>query len=181
MDENDYIDYDCIDETGEDEMELRVKELKKLLMTAGGRCSLCKTYLFLFDKGKTTKIKASHISSRKPEFPSKEFDRFDPSITEEERNKKYENRILTCPECDLMIDNPDNTEYTIERLKEIKQKHENWIRETLKAPEIQEINDLSYVCLHCGAHGEVFIDSGHELDDVIPTCPDCGKELESIY
>jgi len=49
---------------GEEEREMCLPQgqLKKLIMSAGGRCSMCRDYLLLFDSGKTVTLNAAHIS-----------------------------------------------------------------------------------------------------------------------
>ena len=80
--------------------------------------------MFLNEKSDTNIGKECHISSHKPDHPSKEFSRYNPSLTDTERDKSYDNAIILCGVCHDIIDNPKNTQYTIEELHQIKEKHE---------------------------------------------------------
>lgn len=105
------------------EMDLPLLERRKLWLLSRGKCTLCKCDLYL--KEHKTYIGAEcHISSHKPDYPSKEFNRYDPNLTEKQRDKSYDNAILLCRNCHIIIDNPENMEYTIERLHQIKDEHE---------------------------------------------------------
>jgi hypothetical protein len=46
--------------------------------------------------------------------------------------KNQGNAILLCANCHKIIDNPENTKYTIEKLHQIKATHEAWIAEKLE-------------------------------------------------
>lgn len=120
-------EHDDISPDEDYEMELKASDRKKLWALAAGKCSLCKCNLFLKD-GKNIG-KECHISSHKPDNPSNEFSRYDPHLRGDERNKNYDNAILLCGNCHNIIDNPENTQYTI------KEKHEKEQTEDLKKLE----------------------------------------------
>jgi hypothetical protein len=116
------------------EMKLRVSDRKKLWMLSGGKCSLCRCNLF--QKESNTNFGAEcHICSQEQDWPSKEFSRFDSSLTPDKRDKSYDNAILLCRNCHVIIDNPENTQYTIEALHQIKEKHEKEQTEEFKKLE----------------------------------------------
>lgn len=103
------------------EMDLTDRDRKKLWASAGGECSRCKSILYQ-KASKTNFGEECHISSEKQDQPSKEFSRFDPKL--EKRNKSVDNAILLCGHCHKIIDNPENTQYTIEALHQRKENHE---------------------------------------------------------
>lgn len=117
-----------IREHEDNEMYLSVLDRKRLWGKAGGKCSKCKCVLFQKEELDTNIGKECHISSHKPDHPSKEFSRYDPCLTEDERDRSYDNAILLCGNCHDMIDNPKNTQYTIEKLHQIKEKHEAYVK-----------------------------------------------------
>jgi hypothetical protein len=88
--------------------------------------------LFLEEEGDTNIGEESHISSHSPDIPSKSFSRFNEDLTPIERDKKYDNAILLCAKCHKVVDNPKNTKYTIERLRQIKAEHEAWVAKSLE-------------------------------------------------
>lgn len=111
------------------EMQLKAYDRQKLWGRAGAKCSICKRDLFQSEVAGTkildTKIgEECHISSENPEIPSKDFDRYDLKLSDDFRNKSYDNAILLCRNCHAIIDDPNNTQYTIEALHQIKKEHE---------------------------------------------------------
>ncbi|KAF5420000.1 MAG: hypothetical protein C5S44_09540 [Candidatus Methanocomedens sp.] len=120
------------------EMGLRVSDMKILWGKAGGKCSKCKCVLFKKEESDTNIGKECHISSHKPNHPSKEFSRYDSSLTEYERDRSYYNAILLCGNCHDIIDNPRNIQYTIEKLHQIKERHEADVE---KNPEVIKERD----------------------------------------
>ena len=109
------------------EMNLYVSDRKKLWGLAGAKCSICKCDLFFKEEGNTNIGKECHISSHSPNH----F-RYDSSLTEDERDKRYDNAILLCGPHHDAIDNPRNTQYTIEKLHQIKEEHEEWVAKRLE-------------------------------------------------
>jgi hypothetical protein len=100
--------------------------IKVLWGGSGGKCSKCKTSIIIERDG--TKqfhvAKQAHIAGLNPNSA-----RYDPEMTSEERNS-IENIILLCPTCHEIIDE-DPEEYTVSKLKEIKNEHETWVVEQL--------------------------------------------------
>ena len=123
-------------------MGLYATDRKKLWGLAAAKCSICKCNLFLKDEGGTNIGKECHISSHRPNHPSKSFSRYDPSLTEDvERDRRYDNAILLCGKHHDVIDNPKNTEYTIEKLRQMKAEHEAWVANKL-AEDTEESREL---------------------------------------
>ena len=91
---------------------------------SGNECALCKCKLVRKEDSNTNVGEECHISSEKPDWPSKEFSRYEPSLEDDKRNKNIDNAILLCANCHKIIDNPENTQCTIEELHQIKEKHE---------------------------------------------------------
>ncbi len=117
-----YIREHCDIRPDEDyEMDLTVKDRKKLWLSTGNKCALCKCILHQ-KKSKTNIGEECHISSERPDHPSKEFPRYDPGF--DQRNTSVDNAIILCANCHKIIDNPENTQYTIEELHRIKERHE---------------------------------------------------------
>ena len=138
------------------EMNLGVHERRKLYLLAKGKCSLCETDLFLREHN--TDIAAEcHISSHKKNHPSKTISRYDPNLTPKERDKSYNNAILMCRLCHEIIDNPENTQYTIEELHRIKEKHEMKVIEGDKSKECSERHKQLHDWIH--DHNQGLIDS----------------------
>jgi hypothetical protein len=80
--------------------------------------------LFLENESRTNIGKECHISSHKPNHPSENFSRYDSSLTEGERDKKYDNAILLCGPHHDEIDDPEGNEWTKGKLSQIKAEHE---------------------------------------------------------
>lgn len=113
-------------------MELHASDRKKLWGLAAAKCSKCKGDLFLKEESNTNVGEECHVSSHKPNHPSESFSRYDTSLTKDERDKRYDNAILLCATCHKVIDNPESTEYTIEKLHQIKATHEAGVAEKLE-------------------------------------------------
>jgi hypothetical protein len=92
--------------------------IKRLFAVSGNRCAFpgCKTPLVHSASGKVTG-RICHIKARKPGWA-----RYDPDQTDEERHA-FENLILMCPVHHDVIDSDEET-YTVEKLQEIKARHE---------------------------------------------------------
>lgn len=105
-------------------------DLKILWGRSGGRCAIpeCQKTLII-DKTPNDREsivgQMAHIKGEKPTAA-----RYDSSMTDEERNC-YDNRILVCSGHHKMIDDQFNT-YTVEKLHEIKRKHESWVDNSIK-------------------------------------------------
>jgi len=112
-------------------MTLYTADRKKLWGLAAAKCSKCKCNLFLANESRTNIGKECHISSYKHNHPSKGFSRYDSSLTDVERNKKYDNAILLCGHHHDEIDDREGNEYTIEKLRQIKSEHEAWVAKKL--------------------------------------------------
>jgi hypothetical protein len=113
-------------------MVLYGSDRKKLWGLAAAKCSKCKCDLFLEEEGDTNIGEESHISSHRPNHPSASFSRHDDSLAVVERDKRYDNAILLCANCHKVIDNPKDTKYTIEKLRQIKADHEAWVATKLE-------------------------------------------------
>ncbi|MGB2729116.1 MAG: hypothetical protein WBD09_11760 [Halobacteriota archaeon] len=124
-------------------MVLHVDDRKKLWGLAAAKCSKCQCNLFLEEEGNTNIGEESHISSHSPDFPSKGFSRYipSPSLSDVERDNKYDNAILLCGLHHKVIDNPRNTQYTIEKLHQIKAEHEAWVAKKL-SEDTEESGEL---------------------------------------
>lgn len=109
------------------------KNIKLLWGPSGNKCALCDAEVTEEGKegnpypvGINAHIEGENLGSK----------RYNPNMTDKQRND-YVNLILVCPTCHTKIDN-DVQEYTVEKLKSIKKKHEQWVAESLRAvmPEI---------------------------------------------
>ncbi len=96
-----------------------VPTIKRLFAVSGNVCAFPSCCTPLVDKasGKVTG-KICHIKARQPGGP-----RYDPNQTEDERHG-FDNLILMCPIHHDVIDS-DEESYTVERVKQIKAKHES--------------------------------------------------------
>jgi len=118
-------------------MALHASDIKRLWGKAGAKCSICKCDLFLKDESDTNIGKECHISSHSQDHPSASFSRYDSSLTEDERDKRYDNAILLCGPHHDAIDDPENTQYTIDKLHQIKAEHEAWITEKFEEDTVE--------------------------------------------
>lgn len=102
--------------------------IKSLWSRSGGRCAMCKTEIILQEKENNPSPigEMAHIKGLNSESA-----RYDPNMSDEERNS-YENLIILCPTCHTKIDKYPS-EYTSEKLKQIKIEHEKWVQEQLKS------------------------------------------------
>ncbi len=107
--------------------EIPKRVMKILWGRSGSKCTICRVNLIeegtdgnIYPIGEVAHIEGENIGSA----------RYNSYIIENDRSK-YENLILLCPSCHTKVDN-DIKEYTIERLKQIKKAHEDWIEESLK-------------------------------------------------
>ncbi len=108
-------------------LSIKQKDIKILWGRSGNRCAICRT-LLTQDKeavnGSITFGEQAHIIGEKENAP-----RGSSSLTLEERNS-YHNLILLCPNHHTEIDNKEE-DWPVERLYQIKSKHELWVTETL--------------------------------------------------
>lgn len=104
-----------------------LKDAKILWGRSGSKCTLCKTDLIREkDEGSTYPIgEMAHIEGEKPGSA-----RYNPHMTGNER-QGYSNLILLCPNCHATIDN-DYQAYTVEKLRQIKKDHEEWVSASLR-------------------------------------------------
>lgn len=96
----------------------RVKTIKRLFAVSGNQCAFpgCKVSLVDSSTGKVTG-KICHIKGESVNGP-----RYDPNQMDEERHG-FDNLLLMCPIHHDVVDS-DVESYTVERLKDIKAKHE---------------------------------------------------------
>ncbi len=104
---------------------MRMKDVKTLWGRAANRCAFsdCKIELTI-DGEIDTLGEMAHIIAKSPDGPRGTSD-----ISLESRDN-YENLILLCPTHHKMIDN-NTKEWTVEKLKQTKKKHEKWVTEQL--------------------------------------------------
>jgi len=106
------------------------KDQNVLCTKSGNRCAMpdCRKELVAEgnDKDRSSLVaQMAHIKGEKPGSA-----RYDAGMADADRNK-HENLILVCPSCHKKIDDQPNT-YTVEKLVEIKQSHEQWIIESTR-------------------------------------------------
>lgn len=109
-------------------MAVSDKTRKVLWGRSGNRCAICRRLLVMNATDSDTESVIGdecHIVAHEPDGP-----RGDSSLTAEERDN-YPNLILLCKVHHKLVDDQPNT-YPVERLEEIKRRHEIWVRETLK-------------------------------------------------
>lgn len=107
------------------------KDQNVLCTKSGNRCAMpdCRKELVAEgnDKDRSSLVaQMAHIKGEKPGSA-----RYETTMPDADRNK-HENLILICPSCHKKIDDQPNT-YTIEKLVEIKQNHEQWIIESTRS------------------------------------------------
>lgn len=114
---------------------------KDLFTRSGNSCAIGKHELYLTDpatakpvlddKGKAILIgDAAHIETSDSGSP-----RYNPSLSEEDSNK-VENLVALCKNCHKMVDSNTGV-YTPDKLREIKRRHEEWARKTLRKSILQ--------------------------------------------
>ena len=103
------------------------RTLKLLFGLSAGRCNKCRT-ICVADATEHDRAvvlaKIAHIVGHSDTGP-----RCDPTMPAVQRNE-YPNLILLCGTCHDIVDGQPNT-HTIPALKEMKQKHEAWVRKNL--------------------------------------------------
>jgi hypothetical protein len=109
---------------------MKIKHVKILWGRSGNRCAFpgCKIEL-TSDGEESTLGEMAHIVADSPNGPRGESD-----LTPEQRDE-YSNLILLCPTHHTLIDsNPE--EWSVEKLKQIKAEHENWVSRQLEQERI---------------------------------------------
>ncbi|MDH5414910.1 MAG: hypothetical protein OEW87_12285 [Flavobacteriaceae bacterium] len=113
------------------------RDLKILLANSGRHCPRCKEELVVNGTPHDRESligEIAHIKGDKPSAP-----RYDSKMSERERNS-HKNLIFVCRRCHKIIDDQPNT-YTVERLQEIKAKHESWINERTR----KEVMNVTFI------------------------------------
>lgn len=123
-------------------MAISEKSIKLLWSNAAGRCSFpsCNERLAVAEAAEYapyTLGEMAHIKGNKPGS-----NRYDESQTNKERDS-YENLILLCPTHHTLIDKAENeARYTVEKLHEIKLKHETVVANRLNETNIETLDQL---------------------------------------
>lgn len=123
-------------------MSISLKTQKMLWGKAAGRCSMPECRLELVHDATETDDETlvgenCHIVAESDTGP-----RANPNMAIEQRNT-YTNLILLCNNHHKVIDSQEN-EYTIQRLNEIKQAHEKWVREQLGFDDEKQRDEETY-------------------------------------
>lgn len=95
------------------------KTIKRLFALSGNQCSFLDCTQKLVNENNASNSNICHIEAK-----NKNGMRYNPNMTEKERDD-YPNLILLCPTHHEVIDSDDS--YTVEKLKQIKQDHEDSI------------------------------------------------------
>lgn len=105
---------------------ISLKDAKILWGKSGGKCAISKKDIIQEKKEGNKYIigEVAHIEGEKPGSA-----RYNPDMTVD-RNS-YENLILLSPDFHTIIDN-NPEEYTVDKLKQIKKNHEEWVEFSLK-------------------------------------------------
>lgn len=113
---------------------MRQKDIKLLWGRAASRCSKCKANLAYDEKARSGAMvvgEQAHIVAESEDGP-----RGKSSLTTDERDE-YANLILLCPTCHTVVDNAE-LDFPVERLHQIKTRHELWVSESLAEPGVGE-------------------------------------------
>ncbi|WP_144514836.1 hypothetical protein [Bacillus pumilus] len=122
-------------------MALNAKDRKLLWGNAALRCSLCRITLLNDDsEWDDTSVygEECHIAGKK-----KDSDKSPRSDADLDNREVYDNYILLCRNDHKMVDD-QREKYTIEVLREIKEKHEKWVETTLDSSGKQAIYNRYY-------------------------------------
>lgn len=116
-------------------MPVKPKTSKMIWGKAAARCSICRQVV-IEDKNENSSFdipigEIAHIVAEKIDGP-----RGKSSLTTAERNET-ENLLLLCQKHHTIIDNDTNS-YTVEKLKETKNRHEKWVENKLNNSPIWE-------------------------------------------
>lgn len=101
------------------------KTIKLLFARSAGKCAICRQALIVKATSEdpvAVIAQIAHICGESDDGP-----RPCPSMPPQERNS-YENLLLLCPNHHAEVDIQPNS-YTVEQLREIKQNHEDWVRQ----------------------------------------------------
>lgn len=108
-------------------MAIKEPDVKLLWGRSGNRCAICRIELSLDAERSSASFplgEQAHIVAREPKGP-----RGQSSLRPEERNS-YHNLILLCPTHHTIIDKAE-VDYTVDKLHNIKARHELWVSTTL--------------------------------------------------
>ncbi len=108
--------------------DISKSQIKILWGKSGSRCAICKENIIksIQDREEYHVGEMAHIEGEKPGSA-----RFNPNMTDEQR-ANYKNLILLCPTHHSIIDK-NESEYTVEKLKQVKREHEKWVEDSLKS------------------------------------------------
>ena len=120
-------------------MAISLKTIKLLWGRAGNRCVICRRELSIdpLAAGDDESIigDMAHIIARKEGFTRGDYD----ALSEQQRDS-YTNLILLCKVHHKQIDDqPEH--YTVERLRQTKAEHEEWVRNQLSPEDLQRQRD----------------------------------------
>lgn len=139
-----------------------IKAIKLLWGKSHNRCAICKTELVAVkQEGISYPVGVmAHIEGENPGSA-----RYNPDLDYPEKNS-YENLILLCPTCHTKVDNDPQT-YTVEKLKEIKKKHEEECERAIQ----NNIPEITYADLEVVLNYLKY-ETGKEYDErLIPLHP----------
>lgn len=117
-----------------------ITDVKTLFALSGNTCAICEAKL-TDPSWQQVNTRICHIRGRKPGAP-----RYDPTQSDEERNGFY-NLLLLCPGCSHLIDYLEPDAYTVERLEEIKQLHEQRATDKHWHPTEEEQNRFAVLAI----------------------------------
>ena len=108
---------------------MKTSDVKKLWALSGNQCSFPDCSENLVQELRVDRVlgEEAHIKGEKPKAP-----RYDPNQSEEDRDS-YENRILLCPNHHTIVDS-DAEAWTVEKLHDIKARHEKQIESNKQFP-----------------------------------------------
>lgn len=123
-------------------MAISLKTHKLLWGRSGSKCAMpdCRHDL-IADETETDDESVigdeAHIVAKSPDGP-----RGESTLTAEQRDQ-YDNLILLCRTHHKIIDEQPNF-YTVDKLKEIKRQHEEWVKSSLHLDKEKEKDELAY-------------------------------------
>jgi hypothetical protein len=133
--------------------------VKKLFSLSGNTCALPQCEAILFDRNwEGIRARICHIAGE-----HRGAARFHEMMTEDER-RAFENLIVLCPSCHALIDELEPKRYTIELLKEIKDRHES----RAESPEkwCTEAELTAYVTI--ALVGQFGVSPVQEVESIVP-------------
>ena len=116
-------------------MGISERDIKILWGRSGNRCAICKKELTYSEDATISSIligEQAHIIAQKENGP-----RGTSNLSKAERDS-YPNLILLCANHHTEIDEIPVSKYSIEKLHQIKQEHELWVREKLSTSESEQ-------------------------------------------